>query len=67
MKITRSDVSTLRDEAAVAGDFDMVAICDLALSGNRQEYTRGDSRYGDDVSHAWRKCLNAIEFAAGQS
>ena len=62
--ITRNDVTKLRGEAGQAGDLDMVAICDTALSGERNEYSHGDSRLGDDESHAWRQCLLAIEAGA---
>jgi hypothetical protein len=66
LTIKRRDVEQLRSEAAEAGDEAMVAICELALSGDRQQFERGDSRFGDDESHAWRKCLNAIEWTAAQ-
>lgn len=61
LTITRRDVEALRTEAGSAGDLAMVEICDLALSSDRERFERGDSRIGDEASHAWRKCLNAIE------
>ena len=62
MNITRKDVTDLRSEAGEAGDLAMVEICDLALSnGDVETFNRGDHRFDDETSHAWRKCLNAIE------
>jgi hypothetical protein len=64
--ITRRDVVELRAEAATAGDLGMVEICNAALNSSREQFERGDSRFNDPSSHAWRKCLNAIEHARAQ-
>ena len=51
--ITREQVQALRDEAATAGDEDMVATAEEALRGS-------------EIDPAWRRCVRAIADAASE-
>jgi hypothetical protein len=54
--VSRDSIIRLRDEAAAAGDTEMIAICDRALSGPRLT--------GAQIQDAWAECERVIADAA---
>lgn len=58
--LTSSQLTALREEAAIAGDLDMVALCDLAFE---DPGATGDQAKTNRIERAQRECLRVIEAA----
>lgn len=51
--IRKSEIETMKIDAAAAGDFEQVAVCELALAGNHEAITECVRVMNDAVAAGW--------------